>query len=375
MRRAVSAAVAAALLLAGAGAYGYSSYAKWPSVPVTFYINGANSDVTSTAASTALQYAMNVWNTQSGSSFRYHYGGSASDTSTRYDNRNVVFFRNTTNGGAIATTYSWWDSSNRLLDSDIVVWDGGFRFFTGSSGCGTYANAAYLEDVATHEFGHALGLNHSSSSGATMQSGYSYCSQTQRTLASDDINGAKALYPPTATSNTAPVVAINSPANGATFTAGSTISFAGYASDTKDGNISSKLQWTDNGASVGSGSLLSKTLSSAGTHVIVAKATDSGGLQGSSQVAITITVLAATSTSQRTLAVRKVVNEDSGRAILTWAGVSGTSVDIYRNGTKLTATSNDGYFKNYLTLKSATYSYKVCASGTQTCTNTASITF
>ena len=100
-----------------------------------------------------------------------------------------------------------------------------------------------------------------------------------------------------------------------------------------------------------------------------------GGLQGSSQVAITITVLAATSTSQRTLAVRKVVNEDSGRAILTWAGVSGTSVDIYRNGTKLTATSNDGYFKNYLTLKSATYSYKVCASGTQTCTNTASITF
>ncbi len=202
MRRAVSAAVAAALLLAGAGAYGYSSYAKWPSVPVIFYINGANSDVTSTAANWALQYAMNVWNTQSQSSFRYQYGGSASDTSTRYDNRNVVFFRNSTNGGAIATTYSWWDSNDRMLDADIVVWDGGFRFFTGTSGCGTYANAAYLEDVATHEFGHALGLNHSSSSGATMRSGYWYCSQTQRTLASDDINGAKALYPPTATSTT-----------------------------------------------------------------------------------------------------------------------------------------------------------------------------
>ena len=283
---AITAAVAgAAVLHTGVGAY--STYAHWGSNSVTFYVNPVNADVSQSAAIAALQAGMDVWNTQAGTSFRYQYGGTASDTSTRYDNRNVVFFRNSTNGGAIATTYSWWDSNNRMLDADIVVWDGGFRFFTGTSGCGTYANAAYLEDVATHEFGHALGLSHSSSSGATMRSGYSYCSQTQRTLASDDINGAKALYPPTATSTNEPVAA----------------------------------------------------------------------------------------TSQRTLAVQKVTNLDSGRAILTWAGVSGTSVDIYRNGTRLTNTSNDGYFKNYLTLNPAKYTYKVCASGTQTCTNTASITF
>jgi hypothetical protein len=321
---------------------------------------------------------MNVWNTQSGSSFRYQYGGPASDTATKYDNRNVVFFRNTTNGGAIATTYSWWDSNKRMLDSDIIVWDGGFKFFTGTSGCGTYANAAYLEDVAAHEFGHALGLNHSSTSGATMYSGYSYCSQSQRTLASDDINGAKALYPPSASAsaNTAPVVSIGSPANGATFSAGSTLSFAGTAADTQDGNISSQLQWTDNGAAAGSGSLLSKVLNVVGTHAIVAKATDSGGLQGARQVSVTITVLASASAStQGTLTATKGFYNGSPRVLLKWTGVSGTSADVYRNGAKIVTTANDGDYTNYPSVVPATYAYKVCAPGTLTCTNTASVTY
>ena len=75
---------------------------------------------------------MNVWNTQSGTSFRWQYGGTATDTATAYDNRNVVMFRNTSNGSAIATTYSWWSGSNELLDTDIMFWDGPFTFFTGS---------------------------------------------------------------------------------------------------------------------------------------------------------------------------------------------------------------------------------------------------
>jgi hypothetical protein len=78
-------------------------------------------------------------------------------------------------------------SSNELVDSDIVFWDGGFTFFTGSSGCGGVSNAAYIEDIAAHELGHALGLNHSTSTDATMYPSYSYCSMEFRTLAADDI--------------------------------------------------------------------------------------------------------------------------------------------------------------------------------------------
>ena len=137
MRLRVAWALAAAALLAVAsGGAAYSTYAKWGTWPVTFYVNPANADVSAAAASTAVQYAMNVWNTQSGTAFRYQYGGTVSDTATAHDNRNVLIFRNATSGSSIGTTYSWWDSNKNLLDSDIIMWSGKFAFFTGTIGCG-----------------------------------------------------------------------------------------------------------------------------------------------------------------------------------------------------------------------------------------------
>ena len=154
---AVAAAVAgAATLHTSTGAY--TTYARWASSPVTFYVNPVNQDVSQAAAVAALQAGMEVWNTQAGTSFRYQYGGTTTNTSTSYDNRNVIIFRNTSNGSAIATTYSWWSGSNELLDSDIVFWDGFINFFTGSSGCGGVSNAAYMEDIAAHELGRALSI-------------------------------------------------------------------------------------------------------------------------------------------------------------------------------------------------------------------------
>ena len=187
--------VAGIVVALSASASSYSTYAAWSSSPVTVFVNPANGDVSAEAALSALQYAMNVWNTQGGSSFRFQFGGTVSDKNNAFDNRNVVLFRNVDNGSTIATTYSWWDSSNHLLDSDIIVWDSRFTFYTGSSGCGGIANSAYLEDIATHELGHALGLNHSTVATATMYPSYGYCSQELRTLDPDDIAAVQALYP------------------------------------------------------------------------------------------------------------------------------------------------------------------------------------
>ena len=53
----------------------------------------------------------------------------------------------------------------------------------------------YIEDIAAHEFGHALGLGHSTSTSATMYPSVSSCSAGNRTLDADDIAGARALYP------------------------------------------------------------------------------------------------------------------------------------------------------------------------------------
>ncbi len=120
------------------------------------------------------------------------YRGLSSQTTTTYDGINLVLFRNASSGNAIATTY-WWSSGSRIVDADIVFWDEAFRFFAGSSGC---SSGFYIEDIAAHEFGHALGLGHSTSASATMYPSVSSCNAGNRTLDADDIAGARALYPP-----------------------------------------------------------------------------------------------------------------------------------------------------------------------------------
>ena len=364
----------AAVLHSGVGAY--STYAHWASSPVTFYVNPVNADVSQAAAVTALQAGMDVWNTQSGSSFRYQYGGLANDTATAYDNRNVIMFRNASNGSTIASTYSWWSSSNELLDSDIVFWDGGFTFFTGSTGCGVVSNAAYIEDIAAHELGHALGLNHSTFTDATMYPSYSYCSQAFRTLAADDIAAAKALYPTVAApTNTAPTVTISSPANGTSVANGATITFTGSATDTQDGVLTAALAWTSNiDGAIGAGGSFSRVLS-AGTHTITAKAVDAGGLQTAKQVSVTVAAASTTSSGgSLTVTGRKV--KGLAKADLKWNGLSGSSIDVYRNASKFETTTNDGSETDAINKKgSFTYTYKVCAAGTNTCSNSASVTF
>ena len=100
-------------------------------------------------------------------------------------------------GAAIATAYTWYNSSG-ILDADIVFWDAGFQFFAGTSGC---SGGFYIEDVAAHEFGHALGLGHSTVCGATMYPSISTCSSGARSLDADDIAGVVSLYPPAPPSN------------------------------------------------------------------------------------------------------------------------------------------------------------------------------
>jgi hypothetical protein len=140
----------------------------------------------------ALAVGADAWTAQTNASFHFQYAGTSTVTTNTNDGVNVVMFRNASSGSAIATTY-WWSSGSRIIDADIVFWDGGFRFFTGSTGC---SNGFYIEDIAAHEFGHALGLGHSTVAGATMYPSVSSCSTGNRTLDADDIAGVVALYPP-----------------------------------------------------------------------------------------------------------------------------------------------------------------------------------
>jgi hypothetical protein len=117
----------------------------------------------------------------------------------------------------------------------------------------------------------------------------------------------------TVTGNTPPTVTITAPADGSSFTAGSSISFAGTASDAEDGDLTASLNWvSDIDGAIGSGGSFSAGLSD-GTHLITADVTDSGSLLGSDS--ITVTVSAASTTTFTNIAVAAGLVTSDARGI------------------------------------------------------------
>jgi hypothetical protein len=378
MRRiqAIAAVAAVGTLIAiPESGHAYATYASWSARSVPYYVNPANMDVPSSSALAAVQTAAAVWGNQGGANISFQYAGQANDTATSNDGRNVVLFRNASNGAALATTYSWWSGST-LTDADIVVWDATYQYYTGTTGC--TGGGAYIEDVLAHEFGHALGLAHSSVGDATMYPSYYYCSTDVRTLAQDDIDGIQSLYGSStrAAANTAPTVSITSLSNGASFVQGASIPFTGIAVDAEDGTLTNRLVWTSSiDGQIGTGGSFSRTLS-AGTHTITASVADTGGLSGSSAVSISVTAAQQQPPSGPALSARGYKVKGRQQADLSWSGLTGASVDVYRNGAKLKTISNVGAFTDGINSRGGgSYSYSVCAAGTGTCTNTASVVF
>jgi hypothetical protein len=163
----------------------------WTPSVMPYYLNPANLDVAPSAIEPAIRAGADAWQQQSGASFAFSFAGFSAQTTNTNDGINLVMFRNAASGSALATTYTWY-SGTRVIDADIVFWDAGFQFFTGTSGC---SSGFYIEDVATHEFGHALGLGHSAVFGATMYPSITACSQQSRGLDQDDIAAILSLYP------------------------------------------------------------------------------------------------------------------------------------------------------------------------------------
>jgi len=191
VRIAVATAMLAAATLSSADLIAYMlGGAKWSQPQAPYLINTANLDLPDASVEAAVRAGADSWAQQSGA-FQFVYAGQSSQATNTNDGINLVVFRNASSGSAIATTY-WWSSNSRIIDADIVFWDGAFRFFAGSSGC---SGGFYIEDIAAHEFGHALGLGHSASASATMYPSVSGCSTQNRTLDGDDIAGVLALYP------------------------------------------------------------------------------------------------------------------------------------------------------------------------------------
>jgi hypothetical protein len=136
-----------------------------------------------------------------------------------------------------------------------------------------------------------------------------------------------------ATTNTAPVVSINSPADEAVFPEGTPIQFTGMAGDAQDGDLSALIQWrSDVDGALGTGTTISFTLST-GTHSITAAATDTGGRQGSSTIQVTVTATSLPFSNNLVLHLEATAGVGtSGNTVTSWSDQSGQGNHLTAGG-------------------------------------------
>jgi hypothetical protein len=96
------------------------------------------------------------------------------------------------------------------------------------------------------------------------------------------------------TTNTAPHLTIQSPADGASSTVGTSVRFTGTATDLEDGTLSASIEWRSNvDGFLGRNASVSTSRLSTGSHVITATVTDSRGAKVQSRVTHHVNALVA----------------------------------------------------------------------------------
>jgi hypothetical protein len=143
-------------------------------------------------AQQSMQAAASTWG-QQGVAFSFTGGGSSgNDTGAcggGTDGSNTVGW-GPQSGSVLAVTCSWYSTVGSPFKPAVefdMEFDPDWNWTTGSP------TQVDLESVALHEFGHALGLNHTGDGSAVMYASYPSGAQKRQPL-QDDIDGLNAIY-------------------------------------------------------------------------------------------------------------------------------------------------------------------------------------
>lgn len=170
------------------------------SQPVSFVIAQAGSDdIPDASEEAAIRLSFRTWQQVSQSSIAFEeVGGSArSRTDWQSDSVHLVYFDETAsvsyfqnNAGLIAVTPVDFAGDGRITDADILFNGQAHRFSTNRAS-GTFD----VQQIATHEVGHFIGLDHSGNFASTMYPFAEIREIRQRSLEPDDVAGAATIYP------------------------------------------------------------------------------------------------------------------------------------------------------------------------------------
>jgi len=143
----------------------------------------------------AIQSAYNTWYFV-GTNFNFTYGGQSTENYFNpHNNQNDMCWNPGSCPGhprAGATTQVWVFVGNKesIAQADVVFWDG---YWVWSTATTPDSDKVDVESVALHELGHVLGLGNVTNTIPVMYESLAV-GQTKRNLASDDIDGMKAIY-------------------------------------------------------------------------------------------------------------------------------------------------------------------------------------
>ncbi len=172
--------------------FGYQGN-KWPGATATWYLNSAGCpDCTFSQTLSAVSSGFGAWTCAS--SFTYTYGGSTPIASASLDGVSALYWTDTgwADPSYIAVTYTWSDGAGNKLESDIAF-NSNFSW-----SCSGGLGFMDVENVATHEEGHFLGLRDLYGAADYTKTMYGYGSlgiTYQRSPQEDDALGAEFMYP------------------------------------------------------------------------------------------------------------------------------------------------------------------------------------
>ena len=170
---------------------------------ITYNLNPAGSDdLPFSEVERALAASFQAWENIPTSEVAFQRGPNTSATVTTNDNvLQIYWLENTTNSGdglnlagtlglTRLTTFTSGARSGEIIDGAIVFNGNQFKWATDGR-----TDAADLQEVATHEIGHLIGLTHSPIGGTTMFPRTGVGRTQGRTLAFDDQIAASVIYP------------------------------------------------------------------------------------------------------------------------------------------------------------------------------------
>jgi len=176
------------------GKYG-KTYLKWTTLPVKYVINPVNPVQTldETFVTSAVGTSAETWDAATGQEIMNGYTVDNTVVYGVQDYKNAITFGNYPTAGVIAVTTVWYNPATKAIVEFDVMFDTDW----------TWGDAALdsakmdLQNIATHELGHGVGLADVYDSVCSLVTMYGYSDYGEiikRTLEQPDITGLQTLY-------------------------------------------------------------------------------------------------------------------------------------------------------------------------------------